>query len=217
MRRTLLLVCGILAPVLYVSTDMLAAIRWEGYSYTAQTISETFAIGAPTRPLVLLRGLAYSVLVIAFGLGIWGSAGGKRPLRVAGGLLVGVAIVDLVAPFLAPMHLRGAERTLADTMHIVLASVDVLFILLIIGFGTSTFGKWFRLYSVGTILVVVAFGTLAGLDGPRIAANLPTPWVGVTERISVFSYMLWLVVFAIGLLRAQSQLLETGLGGRGES
>lgn len=217
MRRTLLLVCGILAPVLYVSTDMLAAIRWEGYSYTAQTISETFAIGAPTRPLVLLRGLAYSVLVIAFGLGVWGSAGGKRPLRVAGGLLVGVAIVDLVAPFLAPMHLRGAERTLADTMHIVLASVDVLFILLIIGFGTSTFGKWFRLYSVGTILVVVAFGTLAGLDGPRIAANLPTPWVGVTERISVFSYMLWLVVFAIGLLRAQSQLLETGLGGRGES
>jgi len=213
MRRTLLLVCGILAPVLYVSTDMLAAIRWEGYSYTAQTISETFAIGAPTRPLVLLRGLAYSVLVIAFGLGVWGSAGGKRPLRVAGGLLVGVAIVDLVAPFLAPMHLRGAERTLADTMHIVLASVDVLFILLIIGFGTSTFGKWFRLYSVGTILVVVAFGTLAGLDGPRIAANLPTPWVGVTERISVFSYMLWLVVFAIGLLRAQSQLLETGLGG----
>ncbi|HEY7673808.1 MAG TPA: DUF998 domain-containing protein [Burkholderiales bacterium] len=216
MRRTLLLVCGILAPVLYVSTDMLAAIRWEGYSYTAQTISETFAIGAPTRPLVLLRGLAYSVLVIAFGLGVWGSAGGKRPLRVAGGLLVGVAIVDLVAPFLAPMHLRGAERTLADTMHIVLASVDVLFILLIIGFGTSTFGKWFRLYSVGTILVVVAFGTLAGLDGPRIAANLPTPWVGVTERISVFSYMLWLVVFAIGLLRAQSQLLETGLGGRGK-
>lgn len=217
MRRTLLLVCGILAPVLYVSTDMLAAIRWEGYSYTAQTISETFAIGAPTRPLVLLRGLAYSVLVIAFGLGVWGSASGKRPLRVAGGLLIGVAIVDLVAPFLAPMHLRGAERTLADTMHIVLASVDVLFILLIIGFGASTFGKWFRLYSVGTILVVVAFGTLAGLDGPRIAANLPTPWVGLTERISVFSYMLWLVVFAIGLLRAQRQLLEARLGGRGNS
>lgn len=51
MTRKLLLVCGILASLLYVATDMLAAIRWEGYSYTAQTISETFAIGAPTRPL----------------------------------------------------------------------------------------------------------------------------------------------------------------------
>ena len=217
MRGTLLLVCGVLAPVLYVSTDILAAIRWEGYSYTAQTISETFATGAPTRPLVLLRGLAYSALVMAFGLGVWGSASGKRPLRVAGGLLVGVAIVDLVAPFFAPMHLRGAERTLADTMHIVLASVDVLFILLIIGFGAPAFGKWFRLYSIGTILVVAAFGTLAGLDGPRIAANLPTPWVGVTERISVFSYMLWLAVLAIGLLRVQRQLLTPGLAGRGKS
>lgn len=201
MRRKFFLVCGILASLLYVATDMLAAIRWEGYSYTAQTISETFAIDAPTRPLVLLRGLGYSVLVIAFGMGVRGSASGRRPLRVAGELLVGFAVVDLVAPFVAPMHLRGAERTLTDTMHIILASVDVLFILLIIGFGASAFGKRFRLYSIGTILVVVVFGTLAGLDGPGIAANLPTPWVGVTERISVFSYMLWLAVLAVGLLR----------------
>jgi hypothetical protein len=216
MRQKLFLVCGILASLLYVATDMLAAMRWEGYSYTAQTISETFAIGAPTRALVLLRGLGYSVLVIAFGLGVWGSARGRRRLRVVGALLIGIAVVDLVAPFVAPMHLRGAERALTDTMHIVLASVDVLFILLIIGFGASAFSKRFRLYSIGTILVVVVFGTLAGLDGPRIAANLPTPWVGVTERISVFSYMLWLVVLAIRLLRAQGQLLQAGFGGRGD-
>jgi hypothetical protein len=48
MRRKVLLVCGVLAALVYVATDMLAAIRWEGYCYTAQTISETFAIGAPT-------------------------------------------------------------------------------------------------------------------------------------------------------------------------
>lgn len=102
-------------------------------------------------------------------------------------------------------------------MHIVLASVDVLFILLIIGFAASAFGKRFRLYSIGTILVVVLFVTLAGLDGPRIAANLPTPWVGVTERVSVFSYMLWLVVFAISLLRVQDQPVQAVLGGKGDS
>jgi len=208
MRRKLLLACGILASLLYVATDVLAAVRWEGYSYTAQTISETFALGAPTRPLVLLRGLGYSVLVIAFGLGVRGSASGKRPLRVAGGLLIGIAVVDLVAPFVAPMHLRGAERTLTDTMHIVLASVDILFILLILGFGASAFGRRFRHYSIGTMLVVVVFGTLAGLDGPRIAAGLPTPRVGVTERTSVYSYMLWLAVLAIGLFRAQGQRLQ---------
>jgi hypothetical protein len=217
MKRVLLLVCGILAPLLYVATDVLAAARWEGYSYTAQTISETFAIGAPTRALVLLRGLGYSVLAIAFGLGVRASATARHRLRVAGALLVGVAVIDLVAPFVAPMHLRGAGRTLTDATHIVLASVDVLFILLIIGFGASAFGRRFRLYSVGTLLVVVVFGTLAGLDGPRIAANLPTPWVGVTERISVFAYMLWLALLAIGLLREQGQPRQAGRRGRSES
>lgn len=212
MRRQFLLACGVLAPVLYIATDVLAATRWQGYSYTAQTISETFAIGAPTRPLVLVRGLGYSALVIAFGLGVWCSASGKRLLRIVGALLIAIGLVDLLAPLVAPMHLRGAERSLTDTMHIVFASVDLLFILLIVGFAASAFGRPFRLYSIGTIAVVVAFGTFAGLDGPRIAANLSTPWVGITERISIFSYILWLLALAIGLMHIPSRRRQGGLG-----
>jgi hypothetical protein len=108
------------------------------------------------------------------------------------------------------MHQRAVLATgggtLTDTMHISLATVDVLFILLIIAFGATAFGKRFRLYSIGTILVVGLFGALAGMDGPRIAANLATPWVGVRERISIFGFMLWLVVLAIVLLRAQGAI-----------
>jgi hypothetical protein len=58
MLRKILLVCGILAALLYVGSDILAAMRWEGYSYTAQTVSELRAVGAPTRaflvPILLL-------------------------------------------------------------------------------------------------------------------------------------------------------------------
>lgn len=204
--RRVLLGCGILASLLYVATDILAAVRWDGYSYAAQTVSELFAIGAPTRPLIVLRGLAYSALVIAFGLGVRRSASGSRALRATGGLLIALGVVDLVGPF-TPMHQREALAagggTLTDTLHIFLAIVDVLFILLIIGFGAAAFGRRFRFYSIGTILVVVVFGALAGSDGPRIEANLPTPWVGVTERVSIFGFMLWAVVLAVGLLRAQ--------------
>lgn len=96
-------------------------------------------------------------------------------------------------------------------MHIVAAMVDVLFILLIIGFGARAFGKPFRLYSIGTILVVVLFGALAGLDGPRIAANLPTPWAGVTERICIFAYLLWVAVLAIRISRGRdTAIFATG-------
>ena len=130
MTRKALLFCGILAALLYVATDILAAMRWEGYSYTAQTVSELFAIGDPTRPLVVLRGLAYCVLVIAFGSGI--------------------GVVDLVRPF-APMHQREALAvgggTLTDTMHMVLASVDVLFTRSGQSWSSSCVARW-RVWTV---------------------------------------------------------------------
>lgn len=208
MARKILLACGVFASLLYVGTDILAAMRYEGYSYISQTVSETFAIGAPTRPLIVLRGLAYGVLVTAFGVGVWRSANGNRALRVAGELLVVFGVVDLAGPF-TPMHQREVLATgggsLTDTLHIILAGVDVLFILLIVGLVTTVFGKWFRLYSIGTILVVIAFGALAGFDGPRISANLATPWVGVTERFSIYGYMLWMAALAVALLRIRDQ------------
>ena len=101
------------------------------------------------------------------------------------------------------MHQRGVKGTLTDTLHITITIVLVFFILLAIGFGANAFGKGFRLYSVGTILILVGFGALTGLDGPRLAANLPTPWMGVYERINVFGFLLWVAVLAVGLLRAE--------------
>jgi hypothetical protein len=44
------------------------------------------------------------------------------------------------------------------------------------------------------------FGVLAFMDGPRIAANEPTPWVGLTERICVGAYILWMFVLSGALL-----------------
>lgn len=202
MLRKVLLLCGILASLLYVGTDILAAMRWEGYSYIDQTVSELRAIGAPTRPFLIPVLVIYSVLEIAFGVGVRGTAGQKRALRIAGVLLIGLGILDVLAIFF-PMHLRGAGATLTDTLHKALTAVTVLFMLLIIGLGAAAHGTRFRLYSIGTVVLLVVFGILAGSDAPRIEAGLPTPWVGVKERINIYGYMLWMLVLAIALLRAQ--------------
>jgi hypothetical protein len=201
MVRTALLVCGILSSLLYVGTDLFAAMRYEGYSYTAQVISELAAIGAPTQSLVSPLFTAYDVHLIAFAAGVWASAGGKRALRVVAGLLAGVALVGSVW-FFFPMHMRGTGITLTDTVHAVIAGVVSLLILLAIGFGATAFGKRFRRYSIATILILLVSGVLTGLDAPRIQANLPTPWVGVMERINLLGYLLWVAVLAIALLRA---------------
>ena len=202
MTRKALLLCGIAGSLIYVAADVLGALTWEGYSYVSQSISELSGIGAPSRPLVVPFFLAYAVLSIAFGLGVWRSASGKRSLRVLGGLLVGYGIVCLTGPF-TPMHLRGAERTLTDRLHILSTIVDVLFILFMVRFAAAAFGQRFRRYSFATIVVVFGFGLLGGFYGPRLEAGLPTPGLGVIERISVFAFLLWTSVLAIHLLRVR--------------
>jgi hypothetical protein len=214
MARNALLVCGILSSLLYVAMNVIAAMLYEGYDSASQTVSELSAIGAPTRPLWLLLGIPYTLLATAFGCGVWVSAGRNRPRRVVGGLMVAYGIIGLFWP---PMHTRGAEFTLTDTMHIVFAMVTVLLMLLAIGFGAAAFGKLFRLYSIATIAILVVFGSLTGLEAPRIAANLPTPWVGVWERINIGVFLLWVVALAVALLRAPMEQSQNGLGGRSES
>jgi hypothetical protein len=208
MVRRLLLVCGILSSLLYVAMNVFIPVRWEGYSSASQTVSELSAIGAPTRALWVPLGIAYTLLVTAFGWGIWKAARGNRPLRVVAGLMVAHGLIGLAWP---PMHLRGAEFTLTDTMHIVFSMATVLLMLLEMGFGAAAFGKRFRLYSIATMVILVAFGALTGLDAPRIAANLPTPWVGVWERLNISVFLLWVAVLAVALLRRPQAATQRSL------
>jgi CubicO group peptidase (beta-lactamase class C family) len=206
MLRKTLLVCGILSSMLYAAMTVFVAWQWPGYSSASQTISELSAIGAPTRSLWLLPGAVYTVLVTAFGWGVWKSAGRRRALRIAGALILGYGALGLLWPF-APMHLRDAlaagGSTLSDTLHIVLSSVTVLVMLLAIGFGSASFGKRFLIYSLATLVTLFTFGGLTFLDAPRVAANLPTPWIGIWERINVGVFLLWVAVLAIVLLREE--------------
>jgi hypothetical protein len=46
----------------------------------------------------------------------------------------------------------------------------------------------------------------------RVAANLPTPWVGVWERINLGVFLLCVVVLATKLLRSRDTAFVTGRG-----
>ena len=142
------------------------------------------------------------MLISVFAWGVVRSAGDRRALRVVGGLLIAYGVICVVWPF-APMHLRGQGFTLTDTMHIAFAMLTVVLMLLAIGFGSAAFGKHFRVYSIATMVLLLGFGVMTTLDAPRVAADLPTPWVGLWERINIAVFLLWVVVLAVVLLRAQ--------------
>jgi hypothetical protein len=80
MVRIVLLVCGILSSLLYVAMNVIGAMQFEGYSSISQSVSELFAIGAPSRPLWVLLGILYHILMIAFG---WSISSGCRRIVIA--------------------------------------------------------------------------------------------------------------------------------------
>jgi hypothetical protein len=204
MVRKVLLVCGVVAPLLYGVTTAIAGQMWEGYSAVSQSVSELFAVEAPTKSFVDRPLIVYSLLVYAFGVGVWLSAGEKLALRIAAGGIVAKEILGLVIQLFFPMHLRGGEGTFSDAMHAMLTGLGVLSMLVAIGFGATGLGKRFRLYSIGTFLVFLLMAILAFWDGGRMAQGLPTPWMGIWERITIFAYFVWTVVLAIVLWRART-------------
>jgi hypothetical protein len=209
--RKLSLACGILFSLLFAA--MIWLIRYEGYSPLSQAPSELTAIGAPTRALWSQLGAIDTLLEIAFALGLWKWAGEVRPLRIAGGLLLAHASLALLWPF-AAMHprevLAAGGGTWNDTLHVVLGGVTVFFMFLTIGFGGAAFGPRFRMYSMVTIAVLLGFGALTFLEAPRLQANLPTPWIGLWERINISVFLLWVVVLAVILWRIDYAKLTAG-------
>ena len=199
MVRKLLLVCGILASLVYAGTDILAATLYAGYSFTDQAVSELFAIGAPTSHLVVPLFTLSSVLLLPFASGVWLSSGRSRALRFMALMMVGNAVNSLVLWIFFPMHMRGVEATFTDTMHLILAINP--FVLLSIGLGAAAFRTWFRFYSIGTILILLVPAIFAFSYVSQVGANQPTPWLGLTERVAQYGYQLWQAVLAIVLVR----------------
>jgi hypothetical membrane protein len=206
MVRQVLLACGILSSLLYVATDVLGGMRYEGYSFTSQAISELAAIGTPSKPFVDPFFIAYDLLALAFGIGVFLAAGGHRALRITATMLmaygaIGFAAVSFAGPTFFAMHQRGAGSLASDAPHIILTAVLVLLLLLAMGFGTLSPGKRFRVYSFATVLIVIGFGALTSMFAARLAAGQPTPGMGIVERIDVYSALLWLAVLGVALLR----------------
>jgi hypothetical protein len=202
MPRKILLTCGIASSVLYVAMNIVVPMQWASYSSASQTVSELSAVGAPTRTLWATLGAFYTVLVTAFGWGIWKSAGRNRALRNVGRLVAAYGALGLVWP-LAPMHLRetlaAGGGTWTDTLHLALGAITVLLMLTAMVIGSGAFGRRFRIYSVGSLVVLVLFAGLTFNDAPGVAHNLPTPWIGIWERINIGVFLVWVVVLAIAL------------------
>lgn len=204
MARKFLLGCGILSSVVYLGADILGSLNWPGYSVANQTVSELAAIGSPSRELVMWLFTAYNVLLIAFASGAALSAADNSDVHRAANAIGMIGWLGIVAAFF-PIHMRGYAWTINETMHSVLTAVTVLFIISAIVFGGRTADVRFRAYSITTIALTLGFGAWSGWIGRGLVSDLETPWIGVAERVCIYSYLAWIAVFAVILLRVRDE------------
>lgn len=195
-----LLACGIAASALWVGTDVLAGLLADDYDFISRSISELSASGAPTRSVVLPLNLAYDTLMVAFGAGVWRTAGSRRLVRITAGLVITQALVSVVF-VLVPMRVGESFGTTANTVNVAVGATTVLLFLLAMGFGAAAFRGWFRYLSVAILAAYALLTVIGATSGPRAAWGAPDARVGLQERSMVAGYLVWTVALAILLLR----------------
>ena len=195
-----LLICGILSALVYLVTDVLATLRYPGYDFTSQGVSELMAVGAPTKPLVDSIFAVYGLLAVAFAIGVLRESSGHRALRVTGVLLLGYALAGSLGRFF-PAYPRGGGGFNDSVPHIILTAVLVVLMLAALGFAAFALGRRFRIYSLATLGAIIALGIASGVYGSRLAAHQSTPGFGIVERVLIYEYLAWAAVLGVALIR----------------
>lgn len=209
MLRKILVICGLIAPVLYIATAIVgAACRPDDYSHIVNAISELISNGAPNKAILDIVFNIYNALLLAFAIGAYSALKNMpRISRISMGILIGIQILSFSWGFF-PMDPLGAEATFAGTMHNILGGVVALATIimpLLMGLGVRRLDG-FKHYAVYS-LISSAIIFVSGLTGV-ILAGQGFHLFGLFERITIGSYEIWILVTALRLLKVNEKLIQ---------
>lgn len=210
--RKALLACGWAYALGYVLVnDVVAVALYPGYSRLSQAVSELSSTASPAQSFLTATVPVFSALMVAFGMGIWLSHGGRKALRVTGILLIAhgmSAPLWLLYPMTSRQEMIGGTIPANDLGHIVLSAATVLMILSQIGSSAAAFGKQFRVYAGLSAAIVLGFGAWTGVESVKIPTGDPTPFLGLLERIGIGAWLLWMAVLAVLLWKTVAPALR---------
>jgi hypothetical membrane protein len=199
--KPLLMLCGMLAPVVYVFAVVIGGLLSPDYSHKSQAISELIEAGAPNKWLLNpLFGL-YNLLTGAFAVGLFlvvraSPRSERRPSGLLGSVVLAFeAVVGFVTVFF-PQDPPGSPPTPTGATHIALAGLSSLATMATI----VLVGIWFwrtsglRGYGAYSFLTVAAIFVSGGLAAWSVATG--NPFAGVFERVTIGAFLQWMAVVA---------------------
>ena len=204
MSRTILFVCGMLIPAVYILLYILGGALRPGYNHISDSVSELLSPGAPNKALLSIIQITYAVLHILFGVGVLQFVRGSdhgAPVAIIGASMIIAVGVATIGTALFPQDATGAPVTAAGQVHKILvfgALVPFSFLsTLLIGIWSRRTGLFpgFAVYSFISVGAIVLMGGIGG-------ATVETRFAGLVERIAAIITHQWLFVFALRLLLA---------------
>ncbi len=201
--KKFLLFCGLAAVALYISTAIVGAALYPGYSHLVNAISELLSVGAPNKAVLDVIFNIYGALLLLFAIGGFIAVKpNKKIARWGMGIFIFMQVVSFSWGFF-PMDVPGTEPTFAGMMHNVIGgfvALTTIIIPLLVGLGVknSACGKKFALYSYISAAIIFVFG----LGGVILVANGGQIF-GLTERITIGTFEIWVAVTALMLLQGR--------------
>jgi hypothetical protein len=193
---------GLLAASLYTIGVFLGGLLWSNYSHVSQPISELLMDGAPNLSILLPIFTLYNLLLISFSVTIY-RHGENRLIKAAGILLFFVGFSGIMMNIF-PQDPVNTYLTFPGLMHLVFAGLAAVGSILSIflgglGFNRATQDKKFKLLSITLGLIVIVFGGLT----PIAISKFPMHF-GVFERITIFSFIVWLAIFSYRIYKSET-------------
>lgn len=202
MDKVLLYYAGFGAGIVYLVGDIIGGTITPRYNYIKNAVSELIQSGAEHRLLLSSFLFLHAVMIILFSVGILTqhSFDQSRFIFLGGILLLVVGISHALSSSIFPMDPIGEGRTFPGTMHLILVGFTVIsiFILMpLLGIGFYQYYGW-KSFVIFTFLCLVLI-VISGVSSP-IVINKGIEVMGFTERITGYTFYLWLFLMAYLLI-----------------
>jgi hypothetical membrane protein len=206
MNNVILYYAGFAVGIFYLLGDIVGGFITPSYNYVKNAVSELIQSGAENRLLLSSFMFLHALMIILFSVGILTQHSFKQSklIFIGGILLLGVGISHALSSSIFPMDPVGAPTTFPGSMHLILVGFTVvsIFVLMpLLGIGFNQFYGW-KSFTIFTFVCLVVI-LISGLFTP-IVISRGLPVMGLTERITGYTFYIWLFVMAYMLINEGS-------------
>lgn len=190
--------CGIIAPIVYVSTVFLGGFWRPDYSHRSRAISELTERDAPNKGILDTLFVIYNILMILGASGIYQATNYMGGNFYSGAALLLTATCFSILMTIFPMDPMSRENSVPGTrsgrIHMGAAALVVLFIIISLGLFANAGINAYRFNSWGVFTAIcLTILMISGITSVVMAARLH-PYMGLTERLTIGIYLSWFFV-----------------------